>query len=378
VRVLRVVGQILFIVVVAVALQQMYLNAEFQLSRRGREINFDFLDQRAGFGIKEHLIKYSPNSDQLRAFLVGFTNSLYLGLLGIVSCTILGIVIGIGRLSPNWLLRKISQVYVEIFRNVPALVQVIFWWSAVFLAIPTIDEAVSLFDLAYFSNRAVAVPAIRGNQGFGVWMLCVLAAVAVAIIVWRWRTGLNARTGRPSYRTTLSLLAFVGLSTIAYIAVGDPFRFEVPVPQRFNFEGGTSFSPEFAAGLFGLAIYTAAFVAEIVRGSILAVPTGQKEAAGSLGLTPGQQLRFVVLPQAMRIAIPPMTNQYLNLWKNTSILFAIAYPELINVTQTMINQGGNELQIFGLLVVSYLFVSLTMSALMNLLNRSVTYKGATS
>ena len=376
VRFLRIAGQVVFVIAVLVVLQQMFLNAQFQLDQRGRELDFDFLGQRSGFAIKEHLVAYSRNSDLFQSFLVGFTNALYLAVVGIVACTLLGLVIGVGRLSPNWLVRKITQTYVEIFRNVPVLVQVIFWYTAVFLAIPTIDESISLFDVAYFSNRAVAVPAIRGNEGFGLWMLCGLAAAAIAAIVWIWRTRVNERTGRPSHRMKLALLTFFVLIGLAYLLIGEPFRFEVPEPQRFGFEGGIRFSPEFAAGLFGLVIYTAAFVAEIVRGSILAVPRGQKEAAESLGLSPGQQLRFVVLPQAMRIAIPPTTNQYLNLWKNTSVLFAVAFPEVINVTQTMINQSGNELQIFTLAVLAYLVTSLVLSFFMNMINRSVAYRGA--
>jgi general L-amino acid transport system permease protein len=375
VKVVRIAGQILFLIVVFVLLQQMYLNAEFQLAQRGRELGFDFLGQRAGFGIKEHLIAYSRNSDVFRAFMVGVTNALYLAFLGIALCTILGIVVGIGRLSPNWLLRKITQVYVEIFRNVPVLVQVIFWWSAVFLAIPTIDQSLSFFDLAFASNRAIAVPAVRGADGFGAWFLVTLGGAALAAGVWVWRSRVNDRTGAPSHRAKAAALTFVALSASAYVALGRPFGFQIPEPQRFGYDGGIQFSPEFGAGLFGLLIYTAAFIAEIVRGSILAVSKGQKEAAESLGLSPGQQLRFVILPQAMRIAIPPVTNQYLNLWKNTSVLFAVAFPEIINVTQTIINQGGNELQVFGLGVLAYLLISLTLSFLMNALNRSVAYRG---
>ena len=375
VRALRIAGQILFVIVVFVVLQQMYLNAEFQLSQRGRELSFNFLDQRAGFGIKEHLIAYSRNSDVFQAFMVGVTNALYLAFVGIVLCTILGIVIGIGRLSPNWLLRRITQVYVEVFRNVPVLVQVIFWWSAVFLAIPTIDQSLSLFDIAFASNRAIAVPAIRANDRFMAWVLSTLVAAVVASVVWLWRTRVNERTGAPSHRAKSAALTAIGLSAAAYLILGQPFRVEIPEPQRFGYQGGINFSPEFAAGLFGLLIYTAAFIAEIVRGSILAVPKGQKEAGESLGLSAGQQLRYVILPQAMRIAIPPVTNQYLNLWKNTSVLFAVAFPEIINVTQTIINQGGNELQVFSLGVLAYLLVSLALSFLMNLLNRSVAYRG---
>lgn len=375
VKYLRAAGQVLFVIVVGIALQQMYLNAEFELERRGRELTYKFLEQRAGFGIKEHLISYSRNSDQLRALMVAFTNALYLAVLGIIGCTILGVIIGIGRLSPNWLLRRITQVYVEVFRNIPVLVQVIFWWSAVFLAIPRIAESLSFFDIAFASNRAVAVPAIRGNDDFGAWMGFVGVGLLLGAVLWVWRTRVNERTGRPSYRTTTFLATVAASGLVGYFVLGEPFGFQVPEPNRFGYRGGIQFSPEFAAGLFGLLVYTAAFIAEIVRGSILAVPRGQKEAAESLGLSPGQQLRYVVLPQAMRIAIPSVTNQYLNLWKNTSVVFAVAFPELINVSQTLINQSGNELQVFSLIVLIYLVTSLVLSLLMNILNRSVAYRG---
>jgi general L-amino acid transport system permease protein len=273
------------------------------------------------------------------------------------------------------LLRRITQVYVEVFRNVPVLVQVIFWWSAVFLAIPRIAESLSLFDFAFASNRAVALPAIRGDDDFGQWWALLAVGLVVGAVLWVWRNRLNERTGRPSYRTTVLLSTVAIFGVLGYFVVGEPFRFEVPEPERFGYRGGIQFSPEFAAGLFGLLVYTAAFIAEIVRGSILAVPRGQKEAAESLGLTPGQQLRFVVLPQAMRIAIPAVTNQYLNLWKNTSVVFAVAFPELINVSQTVINQSGNELQVFSLVVLVYLMISLALSLVMNVLNRSVAYRG---
>lgn len=375
VKYLRAAGQIVFVIVVGVALQQMYLNADFELERRGRELSYNFLEQRAGFGIKEHLISYGRNSDQLRALMVAFTNALYLAVLGIIGCTILGVIIGIGRLSPNWLLRRITQVYVEVFRNVPVLVQVIFWWTAVFLAIPRIAESLSFFDIAFASNRAVAVPAIRGNDDFGAWAGFVGVGLLLGAVLWVWRTRVNERTGRPSYRTTTFLATVAAAGLVGYFVLGEPFAFQVPQPERFGYRGGIKFSPEFAAGLFGLLVYTAAFIAEIVRGSILAVPRGQKEAAESLGLSPGQQLRYVVLPQAMRIAIPSVTNQYLNLWKNTSVVFAVAFPELINVSQTLINQSGNELQVFSLVVLIYLGTSLVLSLVMNIFNRSVAYRG---
>lgn len=375
VRFLRIAGQALFLVVVGIVLREMYLNAAFQLGQRGTEFGYGFLDTRAGFGIKEHVVSYSPNHPFVRAFLVGFTNALFLAFVGIVIATLLGLIIGVARLSPNWLLRKITQVYVEVFRNTPLLVQVIFWYVAVILSIPRIQESLSLFDIAYLSNRGAVIPAVRSQEDFGTWALVLLLGVIAAAAVSRWRTRVNERTGQPSYRVLSALGVVLAFAVIGYVALGRPFAIQTPEVARFGYEGGMKMSPEFAGILLGLVIYTAAFIAEIVRGSILAVPKGQKEAAESLGLTPAQQLRLVVLPQALRVAIPAINNQYLNLWKNTSLAFAIGFPELINISGTIINQAGHELQVFSLVVVTYLLTSLAVSLLMNVANRAVALKG---
>lgn len=377
VRVLRVVGQVVFVVVVVFVLREMYLNAQYQIDQRGRALSFGFLDNRAGFGIKESVISYHPNNPYVRALQVAYTNALTVALVGIVMATLLGLVIGVARLSPNWLIRKIAQVYVEVFRNTPALVQIIFWYAAVILTIPRIADSISVFGIAFLSNRGAAIPAIRGGEDAGTWGLFLLAGLVLAFGLWRWRTRVNEATGQPSYRFTVASAAFLAVAIIGYLLLGDAFFVEEPEigPLTRGYVGGLQMSPEFAGILIGLVVYTAAFIGEIIRGSILAVSKGQKEAAQALGLRPGQQLRLVVLPQAMRVAVPPINNQYLNLWKNTSLAFLIGFPEIINITTTIINQAGNELQVFGILVAFYLVTSLLISAVMNVVNKLVAFKG---
>jgi general L-amino acid transport system permease protein len=374
-RVLRVAGQAVFVAALLLVLREMYLNAAFQLGERGTDLSFGFLDARSGFAIKESLFTYSANQNFFRAFLVGATNAMLVAAVGIVLATLFGLLIGVARLSPNWLVRKIAQVYVEVFRNVPLLVQVVFWYVAVILAIPRIENSVALLGFAFVSNRAAAVPALRPGPDFGAWALFVLAGIVAAWLTWRWRTGVNERTGQPAYRTVLSLAALVVVSALGYAVLEDPFQVELPEIGELSYVGGLQMSPEFAGILVALVVYTAAFIGEIVRGSILSVAKGQKEAAQALGLRPTQQLRLVVLPQALRTAVPPVNNQYLNLWKNTSLAFAIGYPDLINISTTMINQAGHELQIFTMVVITYLATSLVISLAMNVVNRAVALRG---
>jgi general L-amino acid transport system permease protein len=374
--VLRIVGQAAFIALLFVILREMYLNVAFQLNQRGTDLSLDFLDSRAGFAIKESIFNYGSNQPFLRAFLVGATNSMVVAGVGIVLTTLLGVAIGVGRLSPNWLVRRITQVYVEVIRNTPALVQVVFWYVAVILAIPQIEESLSVGDVAFISNRGLAVPAVRGGEGFGLWWLLVFGGIAAGLAARAWRTRVHERSGRPHFRTLVLLGIVIGVSVLGYVFVDDAFGIDVPQLGERSYSGGLQVSPEFAGILIALVVYTAAFIGEIVRGSILAVSRGQKDAAQALGLTSGQQLRLVVLPQAMRTAIPPITNQYLNLWKNTSLAFAIGYPELINISTTMINQAGHELQVFSLVVLTYLVTSLVISLAMNGLNRLVALRGA--
>ncbi|MGH2788951.1 MAG: amino acid ABC transporter permease [Actinomycetota bacterium] len=376
VRFLRIVGQVVFVVLIVFVLREMYLNAAFNLGERGRELSLDYLDNRAGFGIKESILNYGANQPFYRAFMVAATNAMLVAALGIVLATILGLFVGIARLTPNWLVSRIAQVYVEVLRNTPLLVQVIFWWAAVILSIPRIENSISVGSIIFISNRGTAIPALRGGNDFGLWSLFVLAGLAAAVAGWRWRTRIHEQTGRPHYRVLTALGIVILLAGTGYFVLGDAFHIEFPELGRFNYAGGLQMSPEFAGILIALVVYTSTFIGEIVRGSILAVSKGQKEAAQALGLRAAQQTRLVVLPQALRIAIPPITNQYLNLWKNTSLAFAIGYPEIINISTTMINQAGHELETFSLVVLTYLVTSLLISAVMNFFNRFVALRGS--
>ena len=374
VRVLRILGQILFVLVVLEIFRELFLNLEFAVRRIGLDLSFDFLRSRAGFGIKEG-ISYSPNQSFLRAYVVGLVNTLLVAGVGILLATFLGLTVGVARLSPNWLLRKIAQAYVEVIRNTPVLIQVVFWFVAVILALPAIGGGFSLFGVAFLSNRGGAIPWPRTATGSAEWWLGLLAALAVAAGAWRWRTRFNERTGRPHRRFWWAAGAFLVVGGAAYVLMGRPVRIEVPEFTGRGYLGGLVISGEYAAILLALVVYTAAFIGEIVRGSILAVSRGQKEAAEALGFTRFEQLRLVVLPQAMRIAIPPLNSQFLNLTKNSSLALAIGYPDLMSVSRTIMNQAGRATQMLLIVMGTYLVLSLLISFVMNMINRSVTGKG---
>jgi general L-amino acid transport system permease protein len=372
--VLRILGQAFFVALLVLVFRELLLNLSLGLRRQGLDLDFGFLRQRAGFPIKEG-ISYSPNQSYVRALQVGLVNTIRVAGIGIVLASILGLFIGVARLSPNWLVRRLAQIYVEAIRNTPVAVQIVFWYVAVVLALPAIDGGFSLWDVAFLSNRGMAVPWVRVGDAANTWALFVLVAVVSAGAVWWWRTLLNERTGRPHRRVLWSLSVLVGVSAIGYVVAGDPLGLNVPEFTRRGYRGGAQLSPEFAALLIGLVVYTAAFIAEIVRGSILAVSKGQKEAAEALGLTPWQQLRHVVLPQALRLAIPPINSQYLNLAKNSTLAVLIGYPELVAVSRIISFQAGRATQVLLIVMATYLTISLTISFLMNLLNRAVAYKG---
>ena len=359
---------------VVLALNQLWLNLEFSMGRIGQDFSFDFLESRAGFEIKEG-IEYTSNDSYLRAFVVGLVNTIRIAVVGIVLATVLGLVIGVGRLSTNWLVRRTTQVYVEFFRNTPLLIQIIFWYVAVILTLPRIENAPSLFGITFFSNRGVVIPWFE-TQDVGPFWIGLLVALAATIAVRRWRARVNERTGEPSHGFLWGAGTFLVIAVIAYVATGAPVTIDTPSEIGRGAVGGLELSGELSALLLGLVVYTSAFIGEIIRGSILAVSKGQKEAAEALGLRPGQQLRLVVLPQALRIAIPPINSQYLNLTKNTTLAFAIAYPELAYVSSVIINQAGRSFQVIAMLMGSFLILSLVISFLMNMLNRAVALKGA--
>jgi general L-amino acid transport system permease protein len=375
IRVLRAFGQAVFLVAVVVAFRELFLNLQFGLDRQGQELNFEFLRQRAGFGIKEG-ISYSPNQSFVRALQVGLSNTLRVAVVGIILASILGLIMGVARLSTNWLIRKVAQAYVEAVRNTPLAVQLVFWYVAVVLALPAgLTGGLSIWNVAFISNRASVIPWVRAEDTFGTWAIFLLIGVAAAVAVWYWRTRHSERMGRPPRRFLWSLGTFVAIAAIGYVVAGNPVRLDVPKFVDRTYEGGARLSPEYTALLLALVVYTGAFIAEIVRGSILAVSKGQKEAAEALGLTPRQQLRLVVLPQALRIAIPPINSQYLNLTKNSSLGLLIGFPEIVSVGRTISNQAGGATQVLLIWMATFLTLSLTISFFMNLLNRAVTRRG---
>ena len=334
------------------------------------DVTQDFLKQRAGFQIGETSFgfDYDPNDNYTRVFQAGLLNTVKVAVVGIFLATIVGVVAGVARLSRNWLVSRLAMVYVETFRNVPLLVQLIFWFTAVILQLPKISESLDIFGVAFVSNRAVAIPWADGTAGLGPWLLLLLLGLVVAAAVRTFRSRRQDRTGRPSHPWWWAFGVFGLIAVVAFFAMGMPLDFSRPEMGKTAFTGGLQIKPEFIALLIGLVLYTGAFIAEIVRGSITAIPKGQTEAAAALGLNTFQRLRFVILPQAMRIMIPPLTNQYLNLMKNSSLAVAVAFPDLFQVSRVSINQTGQAVPIIVLVMLTYLAMSLIISLVMNTLN----------
>ena len=350
-------------------------NTAHNIEIRGIRSGFGFLDSTAGFDITESPIPFSPQSTHWDVFKVGLLNTLIISLAGIILSTILGLIIGVARLSSNWLINRLAAGYIETFRNVPVLLQILFWYNVVLATLPSTRQSLNLFDSVFINNRGFFVP--MPIFGSGSWLIG--AAFVVALIggwvIHRWAIKRHEETGEsfPAFWVGLGLVIALPLAT--YVAAGAPVSFEYPVLRGFNYQGGKVFTPEFLALLFALTIYTATFIAEAIRSGIEAVPKGQKEAATALGLTPTQSLRFVILPQAIRIAIPPIINQYLNLTKNSSLAAAIGYPELVTIfAGTSLNQTGQALEIIGITMVTYLTVSLLVSLILNWFNAKMKIK----
>jgi general L-amino acid transport system permease protein len=330
----------------------------------------DFLKQRAGFGIKETSFgfKYSANDSYGEAYLIGILNTVRVAVVGVLLATVVGTAAGVARLSRNWLVSRIATVYVETFRNVPLLVQLIFWYTAVVLRLPTLSDSIDIFGVAFVSNRAVALPWANPSSGFGLWLIFVVAGLAVAGAAWTCLARREERTGRPSYPWWWAFGTFASIAVASFFATGAPLEYNGPELGLRAYSGGLHLTPEFAALLVGLVLYTGAFIAEVVRGSILAISKGQTEAAAALGLSAMQRLRYVIMPQAMRIMIPPLTNQYLNLTKNSSLAAFVAFPDLFQVSRVSINQTGQAVPIIVLVMLTYLTMSLVTSVIMNTLN----------
>jgi len=371
-RVRAVLYQLITVVLLVAAVGYLAGNTIRNLSDRGIASGFRFLDHPTGFGLPFSLIPYSEESSYGTAFLVGLLNTLFISFCGIVLATIIGFLFGVARLSKNWLLSTLAAVYLETARNVPLLLQILFWYFGVLTAMPNIRNSLSIGDTVFANNRGLYVPAPVPEPGFAAIPIAGLVAVVATVLLARWAKRRRERTGQPFHTVWAGLALIVGLPLLAAVATGLPLHWDYPVLGGFNFRGGLVLIPEFIALLLALTIYTAAFIGEIVRAGIQAVSWGQTEAAGALGLRPGQTLRLVVIPQAMRIIVPPLTSQYLNLTKNSSLAAAIGYPDLVAVfSGTVLNQTGQAVECVALTMLVYLTVSLGISALMNLYNRRI-------
>jgi general L-amino acid transport system permease protein len=366
-----IVFQVLFVAAVFALGAFLVHNTLVNLRRQNIASGFGFLDREAAFGIGESLIAYSPADTYARAFLVGLLNTLYVAGLGIVLATILGTVMGIARLSRNWLVSKLAQIYVETFRNIPLLLQLFFWWGLLREGAPAPRQAWKPLPDVFVSNRGITFAVPYPDPAYGWMALAFGVGVVATIMIFRWARRRQARTGEQFPTGWVGLGLVVGLPLAVFLASGAPLALDRPELKGFNFVGGHAVSPEFAALLLGLVIYTGTFIAEIVRAGILAVSWGQSEAAMALGLRPGQRMRLIVLPQALRVIVPPMTSQYLSLTKSSSLAVAIGYPDLVSIAGTTINQTGQAVEGITMIMAVYLSISLIISALMNLYNRSV-------
>jgi general L-amino acid transport system permease protein len=371
-RVRSIAYQVALFAVVAFLVYGAASNAIENLARARIASGFGFWNNVAGFDISQTLIEYSSRGSTYgRAFWVGLLNTLLVAGIGIILATILGFIVGIARLSRNWLLAKIAGCYVEIIRNLPLLLQLLFWYNAVLKVLPDIRESIAVGGV-FINNRGLFLPTPIFKSGFGAVEIALLVGIVGAIVFGVWARKRQERTGRQAPVLLVTLALVIGLPLAVFFLAGLPLGFEFPQAGRFNITGGTEVLPEFVALLFGLSIYTAAFIAEVVRAGILAVARGQTEAAYSLGLPPGLTLRLIVVPQAMRVIIPPLTSQYLNLTKNSSLAVAIGYPDLVQVfTGTVLNQTGQAVEVVAITMLVYLVISLTTSLLMNIYNRRV-------
>ncbi|MBI5319534.1 ABC transporter permease subunit [Bradyrhizobium sp.] len=362
-----VVFQILFVAALAWLAFEIVENARANLAAQRITSGFGFLTNNAGFDVSQALISYSGSDSYLRVFFVGLLNTLVVAVVGIFFATILGFMVALGRLSPNWLLSRIAGGYVELIRNLPPLFQILFWYKAVLSALPNPRQSYSFFDWFFLSNRGLVIPKAVGSAGLYPFLVAVAVAVVAAFLLRRHARKELFDKGRKVTIWPYVLGVLVGLPLMAMLIFGTPCTLEFPALRGFNFAGGSRVIPEFVALTLALSTYTAAFIAEIVRAGIMSVHKGQMEAGSSLGLSRGQTLRLIVVPQAMRVILPPLTNQYLNLTKNSSLAVAIGYPDLVSVfAGTALSQTGQAIEIISITMGVYLLISLITSAIMSL------------
>ncbi len=350
-------------------------NTRTNLAQRGIAFGYDFLFDPAGFGILQSLIPYQESDPYWRVFVIGLLNTLLVSALGIVLATVLGFIAGIARLSKNALVSALAGGYIELIRNVPPLLQIFFWYFAVLRNLPAPRQSIAWFDSIFLNIRGLYVPAPVATSALSPFLLSLAAALIANLWLIRWARRRQEATGAQFPVLPVALALWLGLPTLIAWFFGPPVHWQFPELRGFNLAGGWTLIPELVALLVALSIYTSAFIAEIVRAGIQSVPQGQTEAAMALGLNARQRLRLVILPQAMRVIIPPLTSQYLNLTKNSSLAAAIGYPDLVGLfAGTVLNQTGRAIETIAMTMSVYLLISLSISLLMNWYNRRMALK----
>lgn len=342
-------------------------NVRANLAAQKIASGFGFLNGTAGFAVSQSLIPYSESSSYLRVLFVGLTNTLVVSIVGIVCATLIGFVVGLGRLSPNWLIARISGAYVELIRNLPLLFQILFWYLAVLAALPNPRQSIALPGSVFLSNRGIGMPKPEATEALLPFLIAIIVAIVLCIVLKMLARKRLFATGQQLTVWPIMVGALFGLPLVTALGFGKPLTFDAPMLRGFNFVGGMRVVPEFVALAVALSTYAGAFIAEIVRAGVQSVHQGQSEAGASLGLSRGAVLRLIVVPQAMRVILPPLTNQYLNLTKNSSLAVAIGYPDLVSVfAGTTLSQTGQAIEIIAITMAIYLALSLVTSALMGL------------
>ncbi len=371
--------QILAILFVVLIFGFLTINAQTNMDNRGIDFGFGFLSQESSFDVQFSLIEYSGSDSYARAFLVGLLNTLLVSFISIIFCTILGVIIGVARLSSNYLIKNSAAWYVEFFRNIPLLLQIFFWYYAALRALPLPEKANAWFGVTYMTVKGYYIPAMVW-ENLNVFLYCGLAAIISIIVLRNYANNLRDTQGKQIPVLLYSIALLIVLPLLSFLFGGVSLEFELPQLKKLSkisyiYEGGISLPPELIALVLALSLYTSTFVAECVRAGIEGVSKGQKEAAASVGLTPNQVLKLVIMPQALRIIIPPTTNQYLNLTKNSSLAAAIAYPDLVLVfAGTALMQTGKAIEIVSITMLTYLTISLTIAAIMNWYNKKIEIK----
>ena len=378
-KIKKIIPQLITLLFVILVFAFFSINASINMDSRGIDFGFGFLSQESSFDVQFSLIEYSGSDSYSRAFLVGLLNTLLVSFISIIICTILGVIIGVARLSSNYLIKNSAAWYVEFFRNIPLLLQIFFWYYAALRALPMPEKANAWFGVTYMTVKGYYIPSMVW-ENLNVFLYCGLAAIISIIVLRNYASKLRDTQGKQIPVLLYSVALLIVLPLLSFLFGGVSLEFEIPELKKLSkisyiYEGGISLPPELIALVLALSLYTSTFVAECVRAGIEGVSKGQKEAAASVGLTPNQVLKLVIMPQALRIIIPPTTNQYLNLTKNSSLAAAIAYPDLVLVfAGTALMQTGKAIEIVSITMLTYLTISLTIAAIMNWYNKKIEIK----